>query len=168
MKRWVVIGFLIAALMMSTEHVDRARLQWIVQRWGPKVRHFARQYGIPEDLVLAIIYVESRGNPDTVGSSGDTGLMQIRPIALKDVGLLQDISRFDPQHWKDPDRNIMAGVRYLHKLATQYLPAHGVPVTYENLARAYNGGPMGWKKASTIPYGRRVMAAVKALKELIS
>ena len=57
-----------------------------VERWRPMVTDELRQsgYPLPVELVLAVIYRESRGTVGAVNpSSGASGLMQIMPIALR-------------------------------------------------------------------------------------
>jgi hypothetical protein len=92
------------------------------------IRRRAREMGVPEDLAVAVAYQESRLNPSSKDSgAGAVGIMQVRPIAARDVGV-------NPERLRDPDTNIDAGLRYLKKaLAETQDPA--LAVIY------YNAGP---------------------------
>lgn len=66
------------------------------------IRDVAQRYGLPTSLMLAICYVESRGNPDAYNeSSMATGLFQIIPAEaggpLKDRPTIEEL--------KDPETN---------------------------------------------------------------
>lgn len=53
--------------------------------WYPLVSLIAPMHGLPPELVMAVIYVESRGNPDAVSNAGAVGLMQIMPREAGEV-----------------------------------------------------------------------------------
>lgn len=48
-----------------------------MQRYSPIARGVGRDMGVPDDLLLRIGHVESRGDPRAVSSAGARGLMQI-------------------------------------------------------------------------------------------
>lgn len=50
-----------------------------VQGWMPLVMVIAPIYGLPPELVGAIIEVESGGDPAAISSAGAVGLMQVMP-----------------------------------------------------------------------------------------
>ena len=71
-------------------------------------------------LTLAIAYTESRCNPDSVGKDGDRGILQLRPVYIREVNRLAGThytpeDAFDPataveifermQDCKNPDRS---------------------------------------------------------------
>src|SRR3990167_9498323 len=69
-----------------------------------------------DDLIPAIIQVESSGNPNAVSKAGAIGLMQITPIVLKEYnqhapsGFLCGIDLYNPYD------NKAIGAWYLHRL----------------------------------------------------
>jgi membrane-bound lytic murein transglycosylase F len=75
------------------------------------VRHQARKYGFDWQLIVAIMFKESRFDPDVVSWAGAKGLMQVLPVTAK---------RFGVSDLKNPTTSITAGVRMLswlyHKL----------------------------------------------------
>src|SRR5882762_10071471 len=65
---------------------------------------YARTYGVPIELVAAVIQAESNWNPNAVSSKGAAGLMQLMPATAARFGVR---NRFDIQE------NIRGGVAYL-------------------------------------------------------
>lgn len=51
-----------------------------------QVHYEARRAGLPPELVLAVIEVESNFNPYAISSAGARGLMQVMPFWLKRIG----------------------------------------------------------------------------------
>lgn len=67
----------------------------------------AKQMGIDPKLAVALAYRESRLNPNTKnGSSGEIGLMQVKPTTAEGMG-------FSVDDLKDPSKNIEIGLSYL-------------------------------------------------------
>lgn len=78
-------------------------------RWA---EYYSHAYGVPVDLVMAIIDVESAWNPYAISDKGAAGLMQLMPQTAK---------RFGVRNRFRLDDNIRGGVAYLaclnHKFA---------------------------------------------------
>ena len=66
--------------------------------------------GLPADVADAVVHVESDYNPDTIGSVGEIGLMQVRPETAAMLGF-----RGSNDDLAKPDVNIHYGVIYLSK-----------------------------------------------------
>lgn len=75
------------------------------------IRQAASLYQIPEQLIRAVIKVESDYDPRAVSSAGARGLMQLMPETAERLGV-KDIN--------DPRENILGGVRYLRVLANMF------------------------------------------------
>lgn len=75
------------------------------------VRQYAGHYGVPAELVAALIDVESRWNPHAVSSKGALGLMQLMPATARRFGALQPF---------DAEQNIAAGTRYVTTLMWEF------------------------------------------------
>ncbi|HVJ92256.1 MAG TPA: lytic transglycosylase domain-containing protein, partial [Labilithrix sp.] len=80
-------------------------------RYDEHIRQAAALYQIPEQLVRAVIKVESDYDPRAVSYAGARGLMQLMPETAERLGV-KDIN--------DPRENIFGGVRYLRLLANMF------------------------------------------------
>ena len=90
------------------------------------VAKYARQYGVDEDLVWAVIRQESGFNPGAVSPKGAMGLMQLMPGTAALLGV------------SDPfnvEQNVAGGVKYLEQCLNQF--NQNVPLALA----AYNAGP---------------------------
>ncbi len=80
-------------------------------RYDAHIRQAAALYQIPEELVRAVIKVESDFDPRAVSTANARGLMQLVPDTAERM-MVTDI--FDPR------QNIFGGVRYLRVLANLF------------------------------------------------
>jgi len=48
-------------------------------KYADQIRESAERYGLPPELVRAVVFQESRFNPAAVGGKGEVGLMQLLP-----------------------------------------------------------------------------------------
>jgi soluble lytic murein transglycosylase-like protein len=80
-------------------------------RFDEHIRQAAALYQIPEQLIRAVIKVESDYDPRAVSYAGARGLMQLMPETAERLGV-KDIN--------DPRENIFGGVRYLRVLANMF------------------------------------------------
>jgi len=110
-------------------------------------------------LLAALLAVESGGNDRAVGDSGRAiGALQIH------AAVVQDVNR---RHGTRYTHAGMARRRDAVAVATLYLGTYatrerlGRPVTDADRARIWNGGPNGWRKASTMGYAERVRRATR-------
>jgi soluble lytic murein transglycosylase-like protein len=96
-----------------------------ILKWCAQITRYADKYELPADLVAAIIWQESGGNPSAYSSSGAVGLMQV----MARDGLAASFQcangpcfakRPSTARLKDPDYNIKYGVRLLSNLVKQH------------------------------------------------
>ena len=80
-------------------------------RFDEWIHQAATLYQIPEQLVRAVIKVESDYDPRAVSVSGARGLMQLMPDTA---------SRLEVHDIDDPRENIFGGVRFLRILANDF------------------------------------------------
>jgi soluble lytic murein transglycosylase-like protein len=120
------------------------------------VSRYAGEYNIDEELIRAVIQVESGWKPDAVSGKGARGLMQLMPRTAAMLGV-EDA--FDPQE------NIEGGVKYLAQLTDKYKG------DVEMALAAYNAGPSrvdaagGAPFSETARYVRNVMALYHRYRE---
>ncbi len=107
----------------------RIKNRRVERLYGGRIRQIAKLYGQDWRDLLAQVVVESGGNAKALSSSGAIGLMQIKPIVLKEIKR-KKINLFHP--WE----NLWAGEKYLEVLRDRY----GYETLYEQLV-AYHDGP---------------------------
>ena len=126
-------------------------------RWREHIRLAAEKYALPEELLLAVMAVESNFDPRAVSEKGAMGLMQLMPGTARDM--------YVDDAWA-PEQNIEGGARYLRVLANQF---EGDLV---RTVAAYNAGPQAVVRAGgsvpnipeTQEYVRKVLALYKSFK----
>ncbi len=124
----------------------------------------ARRASFSPEFVLAVIQVESGGNPFAVSPKGALGLMQLLPTTGRAVAAELGLRWDGPETLFDPVRNVRLGVAYLERLRARY----------GNLSialTAYNWGPTRvsdmLRRSERIPagYSRRVFQACRGSGE---
>jgi soluble lytic murein transglycosylase-like protein len=120
-----------APIVAPSDH-DPARFR----RYDEWIRQAATYYQIPEQLVRAVIKVESDYDPRAVSVSGARGLMQLMP---------ETAERMQVRDIDDPRENIFGGVRLLRILANAFNGDLSLTVA------AYNAGPDAVMRYGGIP-----------------
>ena len=106
-------------------------------------------------LLNAIEWVESKGDVNAIGDSGRAvGCMQIHKIYVRDVNRILGYDKYTYA-----DRYDRAKSR---EMARVYFNHYGG--TVEEMAKKFNGGPMGHKKKSTESYWEKVKARMEIRK----
>ncbi len=90
-----------------TEDTSTPRLDDPVLRWLPEIVAASQAWGVPPELIAAVIRVESTGEPGVISPSGARGLMQMMPDQIGGQGVPQSL-------WHDPATNIAAGAQGLY------------------------------------------------------
>ncbi len=80
-------------------------------RYDEHIRQAATLYQSPEELIRAVIMVESGYDPRAVSSAGAQGLMQMMP---------ETAQRMEVRDSFDPRENIFGGTRYLRIIANLF------------------------------------------------
>lgn len=114
----------------------------------------------PSDrLIDALVRVESNGNPRAVGDNGKAlGVLQIWDVVIKDVNRVTG-SRYVHADAFDPAKARAICRAYLAHYGTA--KRLGRQPTDQDLARIWNGGPNGWRNASTLKYWHKVAKVLK-------
>ena len=117
------------------------------------IREAADRYGVPEELIAAVIDAESRFNPRAVSRRGAQGLMQLMPKTAARLGVADPFS---------PRENIHGGARHLRSLMDRF--DNNVPLALA----AYNAGHVAVLHYGGIPpypqtraYVNRVLRQLK-------
>ncbi len=114
------------------------------------IKEAASQYAVSEDLVTAVIEVESQFNVHAVSHRGAQGLMQLMPATAAWLGVR---NAFDPRD------NIRGGVRHLRWLMDRF--DHDLPV----VLAAYNAGEGAVLKSRGVPPSRETREYVKRVMQ---
>lgn len=102
------------------------------RKFSALVDRFSDQYGVPEEIVYAVIKTESNFDPDAISHAGAVGLMQIMPSTF---AWLTEMTGENLQlsDLNDPEINIRYGTFFLQFLYQYY-------GNYQTALAAYNAG----------------------------
>ena len=136
------------------------------QELNANIHELSLEYQIDPLLVMAIVTVESHFQPQARSYVGALGLMQVRPIVLREVE--KDLGRklnHSPHALLDPQTNLRVGIHYFGFLLKRF----GGDIALA--LKAYNEGPtrvahLYQKRA--IPkshYARKVLAYYDRYRE---
>ncbi len=129
----LVIPAILVALCLFWGLLERERLR----EYDHIITMASERYQIPEPLIRAVIWRESRFHADAIGQAGERGLMQVMPPAGKEWAQQEKLDNFQPEDLLNPRINIMAGSWYLSR-ATRRWPEADLPYVV-GLAE-YNAG----------------------------
>jgi len=127
-----------------------ARIANLVQRQNLEmvIMKYARQYGVDQDLVWAVIRQESGFNPHAVSPKGAMGLMQLMPGTAAMLGVSDAF---------DVEQNIAGGIQYLERCLSQFNQDVSLALA------AYNAGPnnvVKYQGCPPFPETRHYVASV--------
>jgi hypothetical protein len=124
-----------------TNLVKRRNLEIVIEK-------YARQYGVDQELVWALIRQESGFNPRAVSPKGAMGLMQLMPGTAAMLGVSDAF---------DVEQNIAGGIKYLERCLNQF--DQDVPLALA----AYNAGPnnvVKYQGCPPFPETRQYVASI--------
>ena len=115
-----------------------------------------------EPLIQAMIMVESEGNDSAYSKKEEAvGCLQIRPIMVREVNRILQIQKSDLEYTLEDRWSREKSIEMFH-IVNGY---HNKNSTYEEIARAWNGGPNWFKKGLTKRYWKRVQKQLKKQKK---
>lgn len=119
-----------------------------VRRWCDEITHYAESYSVSPNLIAAVIWQESGGNPDAYSHSGAVGLMQIMPrdgLAAEFMCINGPCfaSRPTIAELEDPSYNIEFGVKMLAGLYQRHQD-------WRDALKAYGPMDMGYRYADMV------------------
>ncbi len=143
---------------ITCDQLKSSVLRRKARKYQRTISHAARTYGVNQNMIKAVITVETCFRSGLKGTSGEKGLMQLMPATAKRFGIRDRFSTW---------QNIHGGTRYLSYLLRQYKG------NKRYAAAAYNGG-MGAVSKRTGPkfravrvYSAKVMNAYRKFNPLI-
>jgi hypothetical protein len=105
------------------------------------------------NLITALMIVESAGNDQAIGDNGRAlGPLQIHR------GVVLDVNRITGSNYRHSEMTNRVAAR---AVCEAYLKAYGKGASTEQLARRWNGGPAGDRKSATEAYWAKVKKHLK-------
>jgi len=114
------------------------------------IKNASKKYNISEDLIRAVIKVESGYDVFSVSKAGAMGLMQLIPKTALELGVERPF---------DIEENIDGGTRYLRMMLDRYNN------DLDKALAAYNAGPYRVDEANGIPDIEETKNYVKLIKK---
>jgi soluble lytic murein transglycosylase len=108
-----------AAWVVKTEPDVYLRARYPLE-YEEVIRTHARSHDLPPELVAAVVYVESRFDPNAESAAGAVGLMQLLPDTARGIALRTGGDRFVVADLRDPEINVRYGTWYLDHLRARY------------------------------------------------
>lgn len=105
-----------------------------VRELSDLILQLSRRFHFPPALILSVIDVESRFNPQALSQKGAMGLMQIKPDTAEYVATKMRIPYRGGHSLFDPKINVYISIHYMKELREQFRD----PEVY---LAAYNYGP---------------------------
>lgn len=96
----------------------------------------ASKYDLDPNLVAAVIWAESSGDPNAVSSKGAQGLMQLMPATARELGVGNVL---------DPGQNVEGGSHYLRRMLDEHDGDLSLALA------AYNAGPDAVRQYGGVP-----------------
>jgi soluble lytic murein transglycosylase len=84
------------------------------------LRAHGSNYDLDPALLAAVVYVESRFDPNAESAAGAVGLMQLLPDTAQGIAVRTGGTRFVVADLRDPEINVRYGAWYLRHLSEQY------------------------------------------------
>ena len=154
----------VAAWVVETEPDVYLRVRYPLE-YEHIVRTHARNYDLDPALLAAVVYVESRFDPDVESPAGAIGLMQLLPDTAKGIALRTGGDRFVVADLRNPEINVRYGSWYLDHLRERY----GTPRLVLAAYHAGQGNVDRWREDGTgiaFPETRSYVAEVMRLRDV--
>ncbi|MCC6223305.1 MAG: lytic transglycosylase domain-containing protein [Thermoleophilia bacterium] len=125
MRRLAFLAALVAVAGGVIAYAVTAEPGWYIRLRYPLeyehiIRGHAENYDLDPALIAAVIYRESKFDPEAVSESGAIGLMQLLPDTAEGIAEYTGGSRFRVEDLEDPELNVRYGSFYLRRLLEKY------------------------------------------------
>jgi soluble lytic murein transglycosylase len=137
-RRLAALALVVVLALVAWYVIHQAMPAWYARLWYPldyaqTIRVESARQHLDPALVAAVIYRESKFEPDSRSSRGAVGLMQLLPPTAEFIAGQPNRPSAPPDRLTDPDVNIAYGTWYLRYLIDRY---GSQPLALA----AYNGG----------------------------
>jgi hypothetical protein len=161
MRKHIIFGLVVVVALLSfgmTDSKKEKKVEIIELESKPIQPIVVEEIQIPEvdDLINALIMVESNGNDSAVGDTHlgepSIGVLQIRPIMVREVNRILKLKgteyRYKLKDRWDKEKSI--------EMFLIWKEFHHSDSNYEEIARSWNGGTKGPKNPRTYNYWKKV------------
>ncbi|MCK5918290.1 MAG: lytic transglycosylase domain-containing protein [Cocleimonas sp.] len=139
----------------TCDQLSSSTLRRKARRYQKTISHAAKQHGVNQNFIKAVITVETCFRPGLRGTSGEKGLMQLMPATAKRFGVKNRFSSWE---------NIHGGARYLSYLLRQFNGNKAYAAAGYNGGRGAVSKTRGPKFEAVRRYSRMVMNAYGKFK----
>lgn len=110
-----------------------------IQRWCGWITQYSTQFGVDPDIIAAVMKQESNGNPEALGATCDTGLMQVMPSDGKLDGTLKT-SRCDLDSGSVANYNTRFQSMFINRptIAKLWVPQYNIFVGTQMVGASYS------------------------------
>jgi soluble lytic murein transglycosylase len=115
-----VLGLSVAAAWTLREEPDLYLRARYPLEYAHIISGHAQNHGLDPALVAAVVYAESRFDPNATSAAGAIGLMQLLPDTAEGIALRTGGDRFVVADLRDPEINVRYGSWYLEHLREKY------------------------------------------------
>lgn len=116
-----------------TQYLKNSNNKINAEKFTRTLMNLSRNHAYDPIFILAVIKTESKFDPNTIGSAGEIGLMQIKPDTAEWICNKKKIKWKGSQALKDPEYNILVGAYYFKYLkktlksqSMQYINAYNM------------------------------------------
>ncbi len=131
-KRLLLLLFAVV-IMLGTASCNAIEKCFYPLEYEEYIYKYGEMYGIPYDLLAAVIKAESGFEADAVSDAGAVGLMQLLPATAEELAPKLNIE-YDEDMLTDPETNIAYGSYYLAYLYKN------LGNNWQTACAAYNAG----------------------------
>lgn len=110
----LALGGVFELICLGAERLSHPR------KYGEIVTEYATLYGVPEQIVYAVIKTQSGFDSTKQGENGEIGLFQLTPAQYLELTAEARDPEANPAALYDPDTNIRYGTMYLAALYQKY------------------------------------------------
>lgn len=107
-------------IVYVTDHSLKGSWKTQSQKLGSTIVREAYKYGFDPLFIMAVIQTESSFRPEARGTSGEIGLMQLRPQTAEYIAHKFNLVWNGEDTLKDPIKNVQIGAAYLSYLRTAF------------------------------------------------
>lgn len=139
-----LIAVFVAAALLTGAYIGITTLYPC--KYTEIIKLCSEKYGLPPELVCAVIRTESRFQPKAVSSKGAAGLMQIMEETAEWAASSIKMQNYSYDRIFEPEINIEIGCWYLSRLIRQYGETEVALAAYN----AGSGNVSRWLRDSTL------------------